>query len=92
VCRLLLPNVYVYGSGLQLGGLLPFLGSRELLINVFIVASTFNISYVEPFFVVAKIIGLPGSRAVNNFVRDGPVNDVVLSPTVTSVYFVTAEN
>jgi len=48
-------------------------------------------------FVVVKIIGLPGSSAVNNFIRDGAVNDasvtdVVLSPTVTSVYFLTAEN
>jgi len=27
--------------------------------------------------VVVKTIGLPSSSAVNNFVRDGPVNDVV---------------
>jgi len=33
--------------------------------------------YIETLFVVVKIIGLPGSSAVNNFVRDGPVNDVV---------------
>ena len=31
---------------------------------------------MEPIFVVAKILGLPGSSAVNNFVRKGPVNDV----------------
>jgi len=32
---------------------------------------------IEPLFVVDKIIGLPGSSAVNNCVRDGSVNDVV---------------
>jgi len=32
---------------------------------------------VEPLFVIAKILGLPGSSAVNNFVRKGPVNDVI---------------
>jgi len=37
----------------------------------------FYISYMEPLFVVAKIIGLPGSSAGNNFVRVEPVNDVV---------------
>ena len=49
---------------------------------------------MEQLFVVSKRIGLPGSNAVNNFVRKGPVNDtdVVLSPTVTSVYFLTTEN
>jgi len=49
----------------------------------------FYISYVEPLSVVAKIIGLPGSSAGNNFVREGPVTDIVLrlSPTVTAVYF-----
>jgi len=29
--------------------------------------------YIEPLFVAVKIIGLPDSSAVNNFVRDGPV-------------------
>jgi len=33
--------------------------------------------YIEPLFVVVKVIGLLGSSGVNNFVRDGPVNDVV---------------
>jgi len=33
--------------------------------------------YIEPLFVEVKIIGLPGSSAVNNFVLYGPVNDVV---------------
>ena len=39
----------------------------------------FYISFMEPPFVVAKIIGLglPGSIAGNNFVREGPVNDVL---------------
>ena len=73
-----------------------FLRSRELFINIFIITSTFYISYIEPLFVVVKIIGLPGSSTVNNFVRDGPVIDVVshvvLSPTVASIYFLTAEN
>jgi len=32
---------------------------------------------MEPLFVVDKIIGLPGCRAVNNFVREGPATDVV---------------
>jgi len=54
-----------------------FQGSRVLLINIFIITSTFQISYIEPLFVVVKIIGLSGSSAVNNFVQDGPVNDVV---------------
>jgi len=47
---------------------------------------------MESLFVVVKVIGLPGSSAVKNFVREGPVNDVVLSPTVTSIYFLTGEN
>jgi len=44
---------------------------------------------MESCLVVAKITGLPGSSAVNNIFRNGPVNDVVLrlSPTVTSVCF-----
>jgi len=33
--------------------------------------------YIEPLIVEVKIIGLRGSSAVNNLVRDGPVNDVV---------------
>jgi len=32
---------------------------------------------MEPLLVIAKLIGLPGSSAVNNFVRQGPVTDVV---------------
>jgi len=52
-------------------------GREKLLINIFIIAFRFYISYMEPLFVIAKIIGLPGSSAVNNFVREGPVNDVV---------------
>ena len=33
------------------------LGSREILIKIFIVASIFYISYMEPLFVLEKIIG-----------------------------------
>jgi len=32
---------------------------------------------MEPLFVVAKIIGLPGSSSGKNFVRGGAVSDVV---------------
>jgi len=44
-----------------------FVGSRELLINVFLITSIFYISYIEPLFAVAKIIGLPVSSIVNHF-------------------------
>jgi len=44
-------------------------GREKLLINIFKFSFRFYISYVEPLFVVAKIIGLPGSSAVNNFVK-----------------------
>jgi len=47
-----------------------------LLINIFTITFIFYISYMEPLFVVAEIIGLPGSGAINNFVRKVPVNDV----------------
>ena len=43
------------------GGHLPFFwGSRELLINIFIITSRFYILYMEPVFFIAKIIGSPG--------------------------------
>jgi len=66
------------------------------MINVFIVASIIYISCMEPLFVEAKIIGLPRSSAVNNFFgrvqsMTSSITDVVLSPTVPSVYFLTAE-
>jgi len=32
---------------------------------------------MELLFAVPKTMGLPGSRAVNNFVQEGIVNDVV---------------
>ena len=53
-------------------------GCNKLLINVFIITFRFYISYMEPRFSVAKLIGLPGSSAVNtcNIFRNGPVNDV----------------
>jgi len=47
---------------------------------MFMIASTFLISYIEPLFalfVIVKIIGLPGSSTVNNFFGDEPVKDVV---------------
>jgi len=34
----------------------------------------------------------PVSNAVKNFVREGPVKDVVVSPTVPFVYVLTVEN
>jgi len=36
-----------------------FLGSREVLIKILIISSIFYISYMEPLFVVAKIIRSP---------------------------------
>jgi len=41
-------------------------GREKLLTNILEFTFRFFISYVEPLFVVAKIIGLPGSSAVNN--------------------------
>jgi len=52
-------------------------GREKLLINIFKFTFRFYISYVEPLFVIAKIIGFPGTSAINNFVRKGPVNDVI---------------
>jgi len=95
LCRLLFQKVKYCGLGQWFstwGSFAFFLGSRELLINILIITSTFWISYIGPLFVVVKIIELPGSSAVNKFVRGRPVNDVVLSSTVTSVYFPKAEN
>jgi len=40
----------------------------------------------------AKTPGAGNSSAAKNFVREGPGNDVVLSPTVPSVYCLTVEN
>ena len=62
-------------------------GCEKLLINVFIIFR-FHLSYMESCLVVAKILELPGSGAVNIF-RNGPVNDVVLRlrPTVASICF-----
>jgi len=47
---------------------------------------------MQQLFIAANIIGLPCTRAVNKFVREERINDVVLSPTVSTVYFLTAEN
>jgi len=64
----------VWGSGC-----LPvFFGLQdELLINIFIITSTFCISYMVPLLAISKTVGLPGSSAVNDFVWEGPVNVVV---------------
>jgi len=56
-----------------------FCGSRKLLVNMFI--NYFYILYfvhhMEPLFAVPITIGLPGSSAVNNFVLEGLVSDIV---------------
>jgi len=78
LCRLLFQKFKIYGSDFKPGSCFPFYRGREkLLINIFKFTFRFYISYVEPLFVVAKIIGLPGSSAGNNFVRKRPVNDVI---------------
>jgi len=41
-----------------------FLVSRELLMKIFILTSILYISYVETLFVVAKIIGSPGTNDI----------------------------
>jgi len=46
-----------------------FLGSREL-INIFIVTSRFYISYMEPLFVVAKIIESPDKSESYFFIQN----------------------
>jgi len=35
------------------------------------------VGYMEPLFAIPKTMGLPGSSAVNNFFREGLVNDLV---------------
>jgi len=47
------------------------------MINIFIISSVFYISYIKSLFGVAKIMGLPARNAVNNFVREVSVSDVV---------------
>jgi len=47
-----------------------FEGSRELLIKMSIINSLFYISYMEPFFVIAKIIGSPGKMKAYFFIQN----------------------
>jgi len=69
-----------WGSRLPRGSFAIFLGPRNLLIKIFIIVFRFYISYMEPLFMVAKIVGSPGKN--DNPQPTFPVK-IVLSVIIT---------
>jgi len=61
-CNTLKQWFSTWGSRPPSGSFARFLGSRELLIIIFMITSRLYTSYMEPLFVIAKIIGSLGKN------------------------------